>query len=160
MAERGYRLLPQEEVMYEGPGVVLTSHRLMTNFGRSGDGSFDETPLTDIAPPEKYNGGKYPGKYPGGRLLVAGAVVLGVGILLDAAVELNETIAAGLFLVGALGVGVGLYVIIGERFGVKPNTTVVFPKMDGGKIIVAFKDWDSPDAEELTRQFARAKRGP
>lgn len=159
MAERRYRLLPQEEVMYEGPSAVLTNHRLMANFGRSGDGSCEEALLTDIAPPKKYNGGKYSHKYGGARLLVAGGVVLGVEFLLEETVGLIETIAAILFMVGALGVIVGLYYIIVGLLQVKPNTTLVFPKMDGGEIIVPFSDWDNPDAEELTRQFARAKRG-
>ena len=159
MSERSYRLLPQEEVIYEGPGVVLTSQRLMTNVGASSDGSFEEAPLTDIEAPKKYNGGKYGHKNRGVALLGAGAVVLAVEILVQAAVGMPDTIESALFLVGSLGVTIGLYLIIGGVFQVKPNTTVVFPKMGGGQIIVPFKGWDSPDAEELTRQFAKAKRG-
>jgi hypothetical protein len=145
--------------MFEGPSVVLTSHRLMANFGRGDDGAFDEAPLADIAPPRKYNGGKHSHKSGGARLLLAGAAVLGIEVLLESVVGLAGAIAAVLFLVGNLGVLVGLYYIIGGLFQVKPNTTLVFPKVDGGQIIVPFAGWDSPDAEELTRQFARAKRG-
>ena len=159
MAERNYRLLPREEVMYEGPGVVLTSHRLMANFGLSADGSFDEALLTDIAPPKKYNGGKYSNTYSGSRLVAAGAGMLVVEFLLESSVGLHRTIAAVLFLVGTIVGIAGLYLIIGGLFQVKPNTTLVFPTLDSGEIIVAFKGWDSPDAEELTREFARAKRG-
>lgn len=159
MSERSYRLLPQEDVMYEGPSVTLTNHRLMANIGRSDDGSFDEALLTDIAAPQKYNGGKYTNKGSGARILVAGAVVLVFEFLFETAVGLNVVIALLLFLAGAVGATVGLYLIVGGLFQVKPSTTLVFPKTDGGQIIVPFTDWDSPDAEELTRQFARAKRG-
>ena len=159
MSEREYRLLPQEEVMYEGPRVVLTNHRLMANFGRPGDGGFDEAPLTDIAAPKKYNGGKYSQKDSGTRLLIPGAILLVVEFLLERAVGLHQTLAAVMFLVGSVGVIVGLYFVIGALFQVKPNTTLVFQSVDGSEIIVPFPDWDSPEAEELTRQFARAKRG-
>lgn len=159
MSERSYRLLPQEEIIYEGPSVVLTSQRLMANLGASNDGSFDEALLTDLGAPKKYNGGKYGHMSRGVGLLAAGAAVLAVEILIYTAVGLSDTIEAALFLVGSLGVAVGLYLIIGAVFQVKPNTTVVFPKMGGGQIVVPFTDWDSPEAEELSRQFAKAKRG-
>lgn len=162
MSERSYRLPPlhpDEEIMYEGPTAVLTSHRLMANFGRKGDGSFEEAPLTDIGVPKKYNGGKDSQRYSGTRLLGIGAVVLVVEFLIESAFELNDKIAALLFLVGTLVVTAGMYLIIGGMFQVKPNTTLVFPKLGGGQIVVPFVDWDNPDAEELTRQFARAKRG-
>ena len=152
-------LNPDEEIIYEGPSAVLTNRRLMANFGPSADGGFDEALLTDIAPPKKQNGGKYSNKQLGVKLLVAGAVVLVVEILLERAAGLDPRIEALVFLAGTLATTVGLYIIIGGLFQVKPNTTLVFPKVDGGHIVVPFRDWDSPDAEELRRQFARAKRG-
>ncbi len=159
MENRDYDLLPDEQVMYEGPGVAVTSHRLMANFGRPDEGSFDESPLSDVASPKKYNVGKQSRRDIGIRLLIAGAIVLAFEVTLENAVAVNDKLAALLFLVGAVGASVGLYMIIGGMYQIRPNTTMVFPKSDGGEIVVRFTDWDSPHADELTRQFARAKRG-
>ena len=159
MEERDYQLLPDEQVMYEGPGVVVTSHRLMANFGRSDEGSFDESPLSDISTPKKYNLGKQSRRDIGIRLLIAGGIVLAVEIALENVGALGDKLAAFLFMVGAVGGSVGLYMIIGGMYQPRPNTTMVFPTSDGGEIVVRFTDWDSPHADELTRHFARAKRG-
>jgi hypothetical protein len=35
---------------------------------------------------------------------------------------------------------------------------MIFPMADGEEVVVRFPDWDNPEADELTRQFARAKR--
>ena len=52
-----------------------------------------------------------------------------------------------------------MYFLTVSLVQVKPNTTLVFLLAEGGEIIVPFPEWDSLEAEELTKQFARVKSG-
>ena len=159
MGKFDYHLFPNEQIMHEGPGTVVTNQRLIANFGRSGDGSFDESALSELATPKKFNLGKKSHRVTGIRLMIAGAIVLAIEVFLENTDAIGDKLAALLFLVGGVGASVGLYLIIGGMYQKEPNTTVVFTKSDGEEIIVRFTDWDNPHADELTRQFARAKRG-
>ncbi len=64
-----------------------------------------------------------------------------------------------LFLLGAVGILVGLYFIIGSVMRIKPFTVVVFNVVGARDIPAHFPGNDSPDADNMTRLFVRAKRG-
>ncbi|HAL46748.1 MAG: hypothetical protein FI707_14170 [SAR202 cluster bacterium] len=159
MSERSFSLQPNERVVFESPDVVVTSKRLMANFNRSGSDGHDEALLGDLATPQQKNGGQRSRMHEGVRFSVAGAGLLAIEIFLESSFGIDERIAAVLFAAGAIVALVGLYFVGGTLAGVKPNTTVMFPRLDEKDIIVAFPGWDNSDAEELTKQVARAKRG-
>ena len=71
----------------------------------------------------------------------------------------NEWLELIMFLVGAGGVLIGLYLIIGSAMRIKPFTVVVFTVVGARDIPVHFPGEDNPDADEMTRKFVRAKRG-
>ena len=145
-------------MVFQGRNVVLTNHRLLAKLGRYATGDHDEALLRDIAPPEKFNGGKQGRMREGTRLFGVGLALIVVEAILESSV-LNDKVATVLFALSGLLLVVGVYFVAGSVFQVKPNTTVVFPVHEGKNIIIPFPEWDNSDAEDLTRQFARAKRG-
>ncbi len=153
------QLLPDEEILFENERAVLTNRRLIGNFGSSSAGGFDDADLREIGPPNKFNGGYQSKKGIALRLLAAGVAVLAVSIFLPFVVGIDGRLEALIFLIGALAFVVGIYLLLNSLFRHSPNTTIIFPVLEGEDIIASFPEWDNADAEELSRRFARAKRG-
>ena len=109
--------------------------------------------------PNKFNGGQYGRRAIGIKLLIGGAAVVIVGAVLQPIIQPDQRIEALVFVVGAVGAMVGLYMLLNDLFRPPPNTTVIFPVFDGRDVIVSYPDWDNPQAEEMVRSFARVKRG-
>ena len=153
------RFQPDEEVIFEDEKAVLTNRRLIGNFASERGGDFDASELRDIGPPNKFNGG-YQGKRPLGlRLLLGGVAVVVVSSVAQDRIGIPQTVEAVLFLVGALSATVGMYLVLNSLFRNPPNTTVIFPVLEGEDIIASYPEWDNPEAEQLVRHFARTKRG-
>ena len=86
------------------------------------------------------------------------AVVVAGAFFTDALRAFHFALEPLVFLIGALAATVGLYLLLNSLFRHRPNTTIIFPLLEGGEIIASYPDWDNPRADELTRHFARAKR--
>ena len=161
------QLLPDEEILFENERAVLTNRRLIGNFGSSSAGGFDDADLREIGPPNKFNGGYQSKKDIALMLLVVGVAVVAVSMLLRSVFGIDgspealtfQRLEALTFLIGALAFVVGIYLLLNSLFRHSPNTTIIFPVLEGEDIIASFPEWDNADAEELSRRFARAKRG-
>ncbi len=154
-----FELLQDEEIVLEDEQAVITNRRLIGNFGTAKDREFDVYELMEVGAPNKFNGGQYGKRALGVRLLVGGAAVVIAGAILQPIIQPDQRIEAFVFVVGAIGAMVGLYMLLNDMFRPPPNTTVIFPVLDGQDIIASYPDWDNSQAEELVRSFARIKRG-
>ena len=152
-------LLQDEEIVLEDEQAIITNRRLIGNFGDAEEGEFDAYELVEVGAPNKFNGGQYGKRAIGVRLLIGGAAVVIAGAILQPMIQPDQRIEALVFVVGAVGSMVGLYMLLNDLFRPPPNTTVIFPVFDGKDIIVSYPDWDNPQAEEMVRSFARVKRG-
>lgn len=159
MTGHNFNLCSDEQLIFERTHVVLTDKRLLVLSSRSKSESKKEVLLSDVDYPKKYNGGQKSRTVAGIKLLSGGMAALVIEWIVAEIVSLNETVEALLFVVGALSAVIGMYFLTVSLVQVKPNTTLVFLLAEGGEIIVPFPEWDSPEAEELTKQFARAKSG-
>ena len=158
--EGALRLGDGEDVLFADDRIAVTSRRLIGNFGAAKEGAFDESELGSVGAPNKFNGG-YQSRRPLAYRLLAGGVV-GVAasaVFRDALMAVWTGLEPLAFLLGALAFTAGVYLLINSLFRNRPNTTVIFPVLEGDEIIASYPDWDNPQAEELTRNFARAKRG-
>ncbi len=152
-------LIEDEEIVFEDEQTIITNRRLIGNFGVSKDVEFNAYDLAEVGTPNKFNGGQYGKRAIGLRLLIGGAAVVIAGAILQPILQPRDEIEALVFVLGAVGSMVGLYMLLNDLFRPKPNTTVIFPIFDGKDIISSYPDWDNPEAEELVRNFARVKRG-
>lgn len=152
-------LIEDEEIVFEDEQTIITNRRLIGNFGVSKEVEFNAYDLAEVGTPNKFNGGQYGKRAIGLRLLIGGAAVVIAGAILQPILQPRDEIEALVFVVGAVGSMVGLYMLLNDLFRPKPNTTVIFPIFDGKDIISSYPDWDNPEAEELVRNFARVKRG-
>ena len=147
------RLQSDEEVLFEKGPAILTSRRLVAE--AIGLEEPVEVPLVDLASFKLFNVGQRSRRNQGLQATAAGAVALVVGTLSRNASELLEGI---LFVVGALVLLLGVYYLLTTAVRIKPRTTVLFETSALKDLALSFPDWDNPDAKELTRIFARAKR--
>ena len=152
-------LIEDEEIVFEDEQTIITNRRLIGNFGMSKDEEFNAYDLAEVGTPNKFNGGQYGKRAIALRLLIGGAAVVIAGAILQPILQPDDRIEALVFVLGAVGSMVGLYMLLNDLFRPKPNTTVIFPIFDGKDIISSYPDWDNPEAEELVRNFARVKRG-
>ena len=158
--EGALRLEDGEDVLFDDGQIAVTNKRLVGNFGRAKEGAFDEADLTDVGPPNKFNGGYHSRRPLAVRLLAAGVVgVAASAVFRQALIAVWFGLEPLVFLAGALAFTVGVYLLLNSLFRNRPNTTVIFSPLKGESIIASYPDWDNPQAEELTRHFARAKRG-
>ncbi len=157
--ERRFDMFQDEEIVLEDEQAIVTNRRLIGNFDASKEGEFDAYDITQVGVPNKFNGGQYGRRAIGVRLLIGGAAVVIAGAVLQPIIMPDQRIEALVFVVGAVGAMVGLYILLNDLFRPAPNTTVIFPVLDGKDIIASYPDWDNPQAEELMRSFARVKRG-
>ncbi len=152
-------LLSDEEIRFQDDQVIVTSRRLIGNLDSSPVGKYTGINLSEVGPPNKFNGGRYGRKGLGLRLMFGGLAIIVAEVLIQMQFGLNQQIEAGLFLAGSLAAVIGLYLVLNSLFRPAPNTTIIFPVLQGDDIIVSYPEWDNPEAEELVRRFARAKRG-
>ena len=158
MTEHEFSLMPEEQMMFERPHVVVTNRRLLAVEGRLKTKGDVEMPLKDVGTPKKFNGGQQDRRSAGVKALGLGLGIIALEVFAEPAIGLNDTIELVMFVVGALATVIGTYFLLASLLYVKPNTIVVFPVAEGDEVVVRFTEWDSPDADELILQFARAKR--
>ena len=142
-----------ERVLFDEGPAILTNHRLVAEV-LGADGPV-ETPLRDLVSSRQVNGGQESRVRQGSQAIGGGVALLVIATLARGASELIETI---LFLIGALALLFGSYLVLSSVIRVKPQTVVHFQTSALEDVIVSFPGWDNPDAEELTRVFVRAKR--
>ena len=158
MAEHNFDLHNEEQVMFERPHVVVTNRRLLVVKGMVKTKADAEVSLSDVGIPKKLNGGQKDRLADGAKLFVGGSAVIFLEVVMEQFADINDSIETVFFVLGALAAVVGVYFLLGSFLGVKPNTLMVFPMADGEEIVVRFPEWDNPEADELNRQFSRAKR--
>ena len=148
-----------EDVLFADDRIAVTARRLIGNFGAAKEGAFDEVELSLVGAPNRFNGG-YQSRRPLALRLLGGglAVVVAGAFFTDALRAVHYTIEPLVFLIGALAATVGVYLLLNSLFRHRPNTTIIFPVLEGDEIIASYPEWDNPRADELTRHFARAKR--
>ena len=148
-----------EDVLFADDRIAVTARRVVGNFGVAKEGAFDEAELGVVGAPNRFNGGYQSRRPLAVRLLVGGlATVVAGAVFTDALRAIGYAVEPLVFLAGALTATVGLYLLLNSLFRNRPNTTVIFPLLEGGEIIASYPEWDNPQADELTRNFARAKR--
>ncbi len=159
-----FELLEGERVILEKGPAVLTNKRLLANW-HSVDGQgqqpADQAFLKDIASFKKLSGGQESRVKPGLRWLGLGVAIIVAEVILTTfdIIPAGTLVESILFLVGALALVVGLYMLQSSLFRTRPHTTVFFSVPGSPDIAVTFPGRNNPDADELTRQFLRAKRG-
>lgn len=142
-----------EEVLFEKGPAILTNRRLVAE--AIGLEETVEVALVDLASFKTFNVGQQSRLTQGLQATAGGAVALVVGTLARGASELLEGI---MFVVGSLVMLLGLYYLLTTAVRIKPRTTVLFETSALKDVALSFPEWDSADAKELTRVFARAKR--
>lgn len=157
--QRQIELLEDEEIRFQDDQIIVTNRRIIGNLDGSPVGKFSGKSLSEVGPPNKFNGGRHGRKALGLRLMLGGLAVIGIEVYVQIQFGLNSQVEAALFLVGSLAAVIGLYLVLNSLFRPAPNTTVIFPVLEGDDIIASYPEWDNEDAEELVRRFARAKRG-
>lgn len=185
-AQPRYELLRGEEIVLEQDRIVLTNMRLIGNFDSAGEEGPDAPELREVGAPNKFNGGRVSRRQLAYALMFGGLAILALQVLLfsrftefigveqqitivevdgereiisNAAYDWWSRIDAVIFLLGSASAMVGLYLLLNGLFRPSPNTTVIFPVLEGRDIIASYPEWDNPQAEELVRAFARTKRG-
>lgn len=159
-----FELLEGERVILEKGPAVLTNKRLLANW-HSVDGKgqqpADQAFLKDIASFKKLSGGQESRVKPGLRWLGLGVAIIVAEVILTTfdIIPAGTLVESILFLAGALALVVGLYMLQSSLFRTRPHTTVFFSVPGSPDIAVTFPGRNNPDADELTRQFLRAKRG-
>ena len=157
--QRQIELLSDEEIRFQDEQIIVTNRRIIGNLDSSSTGKFTGTSLSEVGAPNKFNGGRHGRKGLGLRLMIGGLALIMVEVYLQTQFGLNAQVEAAVFLIGALASVIGLYLLLNSLFRPAPNTTIIFPFLEGDDIIVSYPEWDNPDGEELVRRFARAKRG-
>ena len=148
-----------EEILSEAEWAVLTNQRLVAALNRKDRTEItDEADLSDVVSFKKSNGGQESRMQPGLMFLGAGAAITVLQILFVDLLpsQLVETI---LFLLGAAGVLIGFYLVIGSVMRIRPFTVVVFTVVGARDIPVHFPGQDNPEADRMMNLFTRAKRG-
>ena len=153
MDQTKIRLHSGEKVLFDKGPAILTNQRLVSE--ALGADEPVETPLGDLASFRQVNGGQESRVRQGSQAIGGGVALLIIGSLAAGAPELIEAI---LFVIGALAFLFGTYFVLSSAIRVKPHTVVHFQTSAFKDVILSFPGWDNPDAEELTRVFARAKR--
>ncbi len=152
-------LQQDEEILSEAEWAVLTNQRLVAALNRKDRTEItDDVELSDIVSFKKSNGGQESRLRPGLQFLGAGAAITVLQIVFANLLpsQLVETI---LFLLGAAGILIGFYLVIGSLMRIKPFTVIVFTIVGARDIPVHFPGQDNPEADRMMNLFTRAKRG-
>ena len=159
-------IAPEENVFYENESVILTNERLIAkSLKKKSIERWTETKIGDLFSPKKENGGKQGKLYLGGRMASAGIIMILVQMVPYYLLDMNLVRSLGgfvenlFFAVSMLLLTIGGYFALGSYLNPKPHTSVWFVcPGDGDDVILIFDGWDNEEAEELTRQFRRARR--
>ncbi len=152
------RLEIGEEVLYQTERAVLTNKRLLASLDRkSRNQPTDEADLRDISGFQKLSGGQESRMKQGVISLIIGLALTLIQVVLSGSVSYK--IEGFFFMVSALAILIGIYLVLSSYMRIQPNTTVVFNVVGSRDIPVRFPGKDSPLADEMTRLFARTKRG-
>ena len=155
-------LVEDEKILFEGEPVILTNRRLLRKKRRSEGGPpWDESPLRNVASFKKVSGGQESHLKDGLTFGGAGVVLMGLTFILTDAPRL---IGLLVFVGGSLGILIGAYLLLRTLSQMRPHTAVWFDVLneDGTRkqdVPIYFPRRDNPKADELTRRFARARRG-
>ena len=152
-------LRSDEEVLSEAEWAVLTNQRLVAALNRKDRTEItDEAELSDIVSFKKSNGGQESRMQGGLQFLGVGAAITILQIVFNDLLP-SELVEIILFLLGATGILLGFYLIIGSVMRIRPFTVVVFTIVGSRDIPVHFPGQDNPEADRMANQFTRAKRG-
>ena len=148
-----------EEILSEAEWAVLTNQRLVAALNRKDRTEItDEAELSDVVSFKKSNGGQESRLKTGLQFLGAGAAITVLQIVFNSQLP-SELVEIILFLLGAAGVLIGFYLIIGSLMRIKPFTVVVFTVVGSRDIPVHFPGQDNPEADRMMNLFTRTKRG-
>ena len=148
-------LLEDEEIVFESDEAVLTNRRLIAWKGNNPE-PFREALVKDITRFEKISGGQENRIKPGLTSGASGIALVAIQTVLPDGVSAIKSV---MFLIGALGIIVGLHLVSTTLLRLKPHTTVLFDVPGSKEVPVSFPGRDNPKADDLTRGFTRAKRG-
>ncbi|MYC06394.1 MAG: hypothetical protein F4X57_04370 [Chloroflexi bacterium] len=152
-------LRADEEILSEADWAVLTNQRLVAALNRKDRTEItDEADISDVVSYKKSNGGQESRLQPGLMLLGAGAAITVLQIIFATAIP-SQTAEIVLFLLGAVGILVGFYLVIGSLMRIKPFTVIVFTVVGSRDIPVHFAGQDNPEADRMINLFTRTKRG-
>jgi hypothetical protein len=151
-----------EEVLFERDHVVLTNLRLMADW--SSGRAKSVVAVKDIDGVRHLDGGQDSRLGSGIKILGVGAVLMATQLLVErfvitasanAALNLLNVI---FFVIAAVGLGVGLHVVITSLVRVKPHTSLLFVRFKNKDILVSFPGKQNEDAEKLRAAFNRQQR--
>ena len=151
-----------EEILSEAEWAVLTNQRLVAALNRKDRSEItDEAELSDVVSFKKSNGGQESRMQGGLQFLGAGAAILLLQIVFYefVASQFPSFVEVVLFVLGAAGLLIGFYLIIGSLMRIKPFTVVVFTVVGARDIPVHFPGQDNPEADRMMNLFTRTKRG-
>ncbi|MCY3542970.1 MAG: hypothetical protein OXI16_03705 [Chloroflexota bacterium] len=152
-------LRADEEILSEADWAVLTNQRLVAALNRKDRTEItDEADISDVVSYKKSNGGQESRLQPGLMFLGAGAAITVLQIIFATAIP-SQTAEIVLFLLGAVGILVGFYLVIGSLMRIKPFTVIVFTVVGSRDIPVHFAGQDNPEADRMINLFTRTKRG-
>ncbi len=152
-------LQQEEEILSEAEWAVLTNKRLVAALNRKDREEItDVAELSDIVSYKKSNGGQESRMRPGLQFLGAGAAITILQVIFNNLLP-SELVEVILFLLGAAGILIGFYLVIGSVMRIRPFTVVVFTVVGARDIPVHFPGQDNPEADRMTSLFTRAKRG-
>ena len=151
-----------EEVLFEFNHVVLTNLRLMADW--SSGRAKSVVSVKDIDGVRRLDGGQESRLGSGIKILGVGAVLMALQLLSERFVVTASANSALnilnviFFVIAALGLGVGLHVIVTSLVRVKPHTSLLFVRFKHKDILVSFPGKQNEDAEKLRAAFNRQQR--
>ena len=158
MNKEDIKLVQDEEVVFEADGAILTNRRIFSNYGRRrGYKGSLEVNLSEVASFQKLTGGQESRQKVALQIFAVGVVAL--ALTLTPIFQNGSKIDLVLFLVGMLGVVIGMYFGLQSVFRVRPHTTLLFTVPGGDDLPIYFEGRENPVADQFTRHFARTKRG-
>lgn len=157
------KLLKDEVVVYEDAAVILTNKRLLTDFKNGIPENSMEIGLVDGV--RQIDGGQENRILLGIKALAFGIGLSLIQFLLDYflitesnASQLIRILNTSLFIIGAISMGSGLYLIINSLLRVRPHTTLIFVRFKGKDLKVTFRDRNSYKALQLKELFMKQQR--
>ena len=152
-------LRQDEEILSEAEWAVLTNQRLVAALNRKNRTEItDEAELSDVVSFKTSNGGQESRMQHGLTFLGAGAAITVLQVVFNSLLP-SQLVEIILFLLGASGILIGFYLVIGSAMRIRPFTVVVFTVVGARDIPVHFPGRDNPEADRMTNVFTRTKRG-
>ena len=156
-------LLKDEEVLYEDEVAILTNKRLLTDLKNGKPKKSVEIALVDGV--RQIDGGQENRFWLGFKAFVIGVGLSLVQFFIDyfLITESNSTqmiriLNTIFFIIGAMTMGSGLYLIINSLLRVKPHTTLIFVRFNGKDVTATFRDRNAHKAFKLKELFLKQQR--